>query len=385
MAFNDDTVRVPYYGSGSIDQKPPFRATGRGFAVDVPDHFKAGQFNSNASLAADVRGSSSPEKIYLFVNRVSTGWSLSGEHGQTRQSRAFYPRNLSQGDFLIEGIAASQTEFDRLVEFVLGHHMRIVGPDHDQVESANQTRSARFMMGTPGAYADSKQGPEVGRFYSTDTGTRRFASPGHPRTYRHAPPIYWDVAITGMAAGHERFKFFPTFQLTCKVLNDHLQSDSDVEFSIMNAVDYAQIFREFGHPLPEGVVPFSGDLDKSTQQRLQYSGTGGVGGAGTGAAGGLGNWAPGGDASPYASQIAAQAPPLDNPTAGNPIKATFTGCIPPDPGREYFGEFKDEKRVFGVGRDQSGNNEPNCAQLAPHIHVKYRNPPGGGDTRTVYV
>jgi len=368
--FNDETNRTPYYKSGSVDQKPPFRATGLGFAVDLPTNFKAGQFNSNASLAADVRapdGSTHLEKVHLFVYRVSTAWTLTGEHGQTRQSRAFYPRNLTQGDFLIEGITASQTEFDKLVEFSQAHHLRIVGQDDARVESPNQTRSARFMMGVAGRYTDQRA--EVGRSYTTDTGTRRFASPGRPRTYRHAPPIYWDVAITSVPAGHERFKFFPMFQLTCKVLNDHLQSDSDVEFSIMNEVDYVQIFREFGHPLPEGVVTFSGDLDKSTQQKLQFSGTGGATGAGTGGGGGLGGWALGDYAYPVASNAQykgradAAAPGLSKPAEGNAIKAKLG--LPQD-GKQYFGQW---------ARLRADNTvDPN------DIWVKYRDPPNAGNT-----
>lgn len=113
-----------------------------------------------------------------------------------------------------------------------------------------------------------------------------------------------------------------------------------------------------------------------------------VGGGASGGAGGanMGNWAPGeGLPSQYAAQVAAQAPALDNPAEGNPIKAKFPGCVPPTPGKQYYGALMDEGRVFGVGHYQDGNVEPNCSTLAPHIHIKYRNPPGAGNTTTVYI
>ena len=110
-----------------------------------------------------------------------------------------------------------------------------------------------------------------------------------------------------MAAGHERFKFQPTFQLTCKVLNDRLQTDSDVEYSIMRALDYQQVFREFGHPLPEGAIPFTGDLGESTQTKAAFTGVAAAGTGGRKGGRGGADQSPGsaGQCYGYESQIAA--------------------------------------------------------------------------------
>jgi hypothetical protein len=269
MAFRrpTDDDRLPFYAKGTVDRKPPFRATGQGLSVVDPGAKAASEITSNASLSANVtaaNGSKYLEKIYLYVARVSTGWSLSGDFAQALKSRSFYPRNLSQGDFVIEGICPSQDEYDKLVEFVQAHHLRIVddSTDQDFSESADQTESVKFRM----------------------------APSGRPGTYRHAPKISWDVAVTNIAAGHERFKFQPAFTLTCKVLNDDLQGDDDVEFDIMTNLEYKQVFTDaFGdlyHPTATGPA-FSAALAPDTQTKWDFTG-GGNGEAGTGGGGGGG-------------------------------------------------------------------------------------------------
>jgi hypothetical protein len=360
---------------------PPFRATGRGLAVDNT-RFEATADNANAVLTAQTRGpSTSPvERFYLFVTRVRTGWSLAGETGQTRDSRAFYPRNLSQADVVIEGISPSQHQFDKLVEFVQSHHLRIVSDqynDTDRTDSPDQTQSVTFTMGRPAATDDND-----------------FARGGARKqnTYRHAPAIRWDLAITRIDAGHERFQFQPRWALTCKVLNDRLQQDKDVEFEIarLTAADYGNIFTDrLDSPLPEG-PDFSAALPKNTQEHVTFSGVGGGGGTG-GAGSTIGNNAPGDPSTmgPYQAQIAAQAPGYSDPAIDElkkhyPPYASYGAgwpCVPPELGKCWFGGMKDEGRVFGAGHDQSGTNEPNCQTMPPHIHVKYRQ----GGTVPVFI
>jgi hypothetical protein len=350
--FPEDSKRIPFYKKGSVDRKPPFRATGRGLMVDKPS-FKATEYNANAVLTATIQapvGAAYLEKFYLFVTRVATGWTLSGEHGQTLSSRAFYPRNLSQTDLVIEGICPSQHEYDKLVEFVQAHHLRIVGMEAAQetFETPNQTNSVNFRMARPGNRAN---------------------------TYRHAPRIDWDVAITSVSSGHERFVFAPTFQLTCKVLNDKLQPAADVEFDIMRDLDYAQVFGDMFNPLPQGAIQITGQLPHNTQLKRLLN-TSGAGGGGGGGRGGL-DQSPGSPPDPaWAGPIAAAAEALSNPAAGDPIKKQFSGCIPPDPGRQYMA-------YDGISK----GNGPHGVEIVDgnKIRVKYRDPPGAGNTIHVTV
>lgn len=71
----------------------------------------------------------------------------------------------------------------------------------------------------------------------------------------------------------------------------------------------------------------------------------------------------------YAPLIAAQAPGRSCP--GTP---TPPGAIPNDPTKEYFGQCGDSN-VCNIYTDSKGQ----------YISVKYRNPPGRGDTRQVYI
>ena len=356
MAFNYNPKEIRFFKDHG-DKKPPFRATGKGLAVD--HRFRPDQFTANASLTARLSDGSAGQKFYLFVDRVSTAWSLSGETAQARQSRSFYPRNLSQADFLIEGICPSQAEYDRLVEFVQAHHLRItdVGDNPTIDDTPNQTSSVSFMMGKP---------RDPGAAGGFDQARR-----GRPGTYRHAPSIFWDVAVTSIAAGHERFKFQPAFSLTCKVLDDRLQSNKEIEYDIMKALtynfgDYRDAFGTLGNPTAATDPRFTtlGTLVASTQQRLTFD-------AGSGGSGG-GGFAPGDPSWPVASnaqyigRAAAAAQALSNPEAGQKIKDTFTGCVPPDPGKQYFGQWNDLR--------SDGTVDPD------NIVVKYRDPPGGGNT-----
>lgn len=352
MAFDYDPQRIPYYKKGSVDKKPPFRATGRGLNVDKPS-FKADEFNSNAVLTASIEapeGASYLAKFYLFVTRISTGWSLAGETGQALSSRAFYPRNLSQSELLIEGICPSQHEYDKLVEFVQAHHLRIVGNEaaaeiYD--DTPNQTSSVNFRMARPGNRAG---------------------------TYRHAPKIDWDVAITNIAAGHERFVHAPTFQLVCKVLNDRRQPSRDVEFSIMRDLDYQQVFGDLFNPLPAGAIQITGQLEQSTQSKLTLSTGGGITDS---------HDRRGLDQSPgsppderWVGPIAARAEGLSNPSAGDPIKKQFSNCIPDTPGKQYMA-------YDGISK----GNGPHGVEIVDgnKIRVKYRDPPGAGNTLEVEV
>lgn len=209
-----------------VHQPPPFRATGKGWFNTLPD-FPASAKNANGCLlnqgADPTQGTL--YKTYLFVNGIETGWQLAGERAQTVTSRSFYPRNLTQDEMSIYGQMANQHEFDRLVEFVLHHQHTILKAD----DVLDEIPAVRFTLFRPVA----------------------------GRTFDHFRALSYQVAVTDIEAGAERFKNAPEFRITCKVLNDYLQTKPEVQDQFSRKIDYKSIFGDYTNPDPSisGTAP----------------------------------------------------------------------------------------------------------------------------------
>ena len=204
---------------------PPFRATGLGWFNRYPG-FAANANNANASLTNRATSVSNDDlyKCWLFVNAIQTGWKLSGETGQAQLGRVFYPRNLTQDQLSIEGIVASQYEFDKLVEFVQHHHFSQMRPQ--------------------GVVAQSLDG---NTYPSVDFALFK---PANSMTFDGFQPIRYSVVIEDMDAGHERFKNFPTYIMTCKVVYDYLQPQYQIQQDIKSSITRKQIFGKADNPSP---------------------------------------------------------------------------------------------------------------------------------------
>lgn len=204
-------------------QTPAFRAQGQGWFNKLP-HFPATAANANAAMTNRAAADNSPSrKIYLFVNSVQTGWSLSGSTGQGAMGRVFYPRNLTQDEFVVEGIVANQYEYDRIVQFVEFHHRTQMLP---------QTAVPQNLTG------DS--------FYS---GVEFLLfKPQGQHSLDMFKPLRYLTVITDIAAGHERFKNFPIYSLQCKVLYDYLGTNIEVDQQINKIVSRQQIFGNAANP-----------------------------------------------------------------------------------------------------------------------------------------
>lgn len=229
------------------NQPPPFRATGRGYFNRLPD-FPATERIANGLLKNKATAVTHPlHKIYLFVDAVETGWQLTGKTTQAQTSRNFYPMNMAQDDLVIYGSVANQYEYDRLVEFVLHHHLSQFNPSSQQ---------ATTLDGDAAYYACQFQ-----LFRPTSGGTN------------FSPPMNYGCVITDISAGHERFKNYPTWQMTCKVTFDHLDQGTITS----RQLDYWTTFKDvYGDALPP-VMSTGKDASsqdkKKKQQTTQTSNT----------------------------------------------------------------------------------------------------------------
>lgn len=214
----------PSFNKPGTGDPPPFRATGKGWFNRYPD-FAANAMNANASLTNRATSPSNTEfyKIYLFVNSIETGWKVAGETGQGPVSRVFYPRNLTQDELVIQGLVASQYEYDRIVQFVEHHHYSQIKPQGKiaQTYDGNSYPSVDFALFKP---TNSK----------IDTYT----------------PMRYSIVVLNIEAGHERFLNYPTYNLTCKVVYDYLGPRYEIQQDITSRINRRQIFGAASNPSP---------------------------------------------------------------------------------------------------------------------------------------
>jgi len=329
--------------------------TGEGLMVTSPG-LKATSLNANGVLS--VRGAqedNARDKLYLFIDRVTTSWAVSGGYAQSVLSRTWIPRSLVMSDLTITGQVANQHEYDLLVKFVRDNMRNsLVQPDIIYEDNISiQVPYLEFKMFEPG----------ISHQYAVQNNVRRY-------TYNHIPNagaarrIHMYVMPINVAAGHERFKFSPAFTLTCKVLWDSgdPDADRDVVLSTMRELDYQQIFGVLHHPTPEG-PELNPSLPTSTYTGSSRSGTGAGGGGGDFS----GNTPP----VEYAETIAAHAPDLTDKIGGPSLKAAAPGPkFPEDPNKQYFAAM-------------ANNGFPGTGNRAGKINVKYRDPPS--DSNTIWI
>lgn len=219
------------------NQPPAFRATGKGYFNQLP------RFPADAKIANGVLvnratpPSNALHTLYLFVDAVETGWQLSGETTQSQTARNFYPRNMAQDELTISGTVANQYEYDRIVEFIQHHHL-------------SQFNSGLIVaQGLDGN--GNYPGVDFKLFRPQAGGTNS------------VPRMFYTVVITDIAAGHERFMNYPTYQLTAKVTYDHLQKDESVDQSLNYLTTVKDVY---GNVLPP-VLSNGNSNPKNQKQR----------------------------------------------------------------------------------------------------------------------
>lgn len=224
----------PQFNAPASGQPSPFSPTGKGLQNKYPD-FPATAQNANASITnlATSRSNDDLYKLWLFVDAVETGWSLAGEHGQGQLGRVFYPRNMSQDVFSVEGSCANQYEYDRIVHFVEHHHFSQMRPQGAKAQSldANNYPSVDFML----------------------------FKPPMTSTYNGFDPLYFSVVIQSINAGHERFQHFPSFVLTCKVVYDYLEPKYQIQQDITARITRQTVFGTATSPGAATASTGSGD------------------------------------------------------------------------------------------------------------------------------
>lgn len=222
-----------------VGQPPPFRPTGQGWFNTVPN-FPANELIANGVLVNHgLQPTHKYYKIYLFVNSTETGWNLTGQTTQAQTSRNFYPRNMTQDDLVVTGAVANQYEYDRLVAFVQS--------------SQHSNFSALAFTGT--------QDP---RNYPGRTSFKLFR-PQKDAALDVFKPLFYDLVITNITAGHKRFMNFPTWQLTCKVVNDHLDgNNTDYETDLNYQISIKDVYGDVKNP-----SPMSQGKDSSSKKAAQ--------------------------------------------------------------------------------------------------------------------
>jgi hypothetical protein len=182
---------------------PPFRATGRGYFNKLPN-LEATKRTATASLVNIGLDKADKNKVmYLFVTGIRTGWEVAGTYGQSAGARTFYPRNLTQQDFTIEGVVGNQHQYDRLVEFIIAHHQSATDVKHPRDDVG--TTALRFRLHP----------------YRVNTGRKDRAGNTIYQTIYSG--LSFDGYILNIRAGHERFMNAPTYQINMRISDDHLQ------------------------------------------------------------------------------------------------------------------------------------------------------------------
>lgn len=159
--------------------------------------------------------------VNLWLNKVSTGWNLSGSYGQAQKNRIFYPRNLSQQPITIEGQMPNQHEYDKLVMFVKTHHQLALNSG-TKVQQALTFALPAALIKLPGT---SLSPYRADAYYDSGSIVRRY--------YRH---MYVDGYITGIQAGHPRWNFMPKFTMDLLVSYDYLDEKVELASQLTNLI-----------------------------------------------------------------------------------------------------------------------------------------------------
>lgn len=203
----------------------PFDATGRGWVNQSPHRVRANAANATAMLINQARPDAPNNQIYLFLNRIETGYSLGVSFGQGPRGRQVYPLNVTQDDIIATGQCVNQHEKDLLVQFVTKHHETTIS-------------GGKNGMGQPCTL--------ILFGYKFDTGTLN--KDGSRRYHVQFEPWKYDVYITDIDAGHERYKFAPDFTLRMAVANDYLQERVEIQADINDVLQkrYQQSLKSGG-------------------------------------------------------------------------------------------------------------------------------------------
>lgn len=209
----------------------PFKATGSGYLNDIarlaPDSVNATAKLENTALALNDPNRS----IYLWIVEVTTGYQLGIETGQGQRGRAHYPRHVQQSDIQIQGITASQFQKDQLVEFISRSQHTVF-----------ETSSKGLITPPP---TTQLLGHLTFTLYPHIYDTPVPQGQGQQQII-HYEPWNYKVQATNIDAGHERFQFAPTYNLTLLVIDDLLQDNVEVSYELLKRLDKnykANLFR----------------------------------------------------------------------------------------------------------------------------------------------
>jgi hypothetical protein len=211
-----------------------FEAKGRGYFNQLPHRIVPTERNATAMFINKmIVDDASPWKQRpLWITAINTGYNLSVNYGQGPQGRTTYPHNLQQTNIVLTGITPNQYEYDKIVEF------------------ATRANHNLLNFKDPGGLQNGIPAIEL-RLYSYFYGQKSWALSADQHTQQRTQEYegwLYDVAIENIEAGHERTKFAREYQISCIVINDHLQDRTAVSDDVFDALyrDYIQGLLPFG-------------------------------------------------------------------------------------------------------------------------------------------
>lgn len=166
--------------------------------------------HANAPTAEDGGASGfllrpSGAQIDLWITEVAADFSLSGEQGQSRMLREFFPHSFNDVTLKVTGNVASTQEYNRLAMFVREHHWSAL-QNINSGSSADQTIT--FVL------------------YNTYSGGRTWPTSSTTK----GPHRPWSVTgyIKSVAAGAVRWEVAPAFTLEFIVTTSVLSGNTGI-------------------------------------------------------------------------------------------------------------------------------------------------------------
>jgi hypothetical protein len=108
---------------GSIDQgyyvTLPYETDGSGKPMDPANHRPSGNLTSRGT---------NPGSIELWITQAQISFQMGGSTGQSKRLREFFPRNLVQPVWTIQGIVPNSYQLQRLGEFIRSTHFDALNP-----------------------------------------------------------------------------------------------------------------------------------------------------------------------------------------------------------------------------------------------------------------
>lgn len=234
----------------------------------------AEQGGSSGNLYSPTLGA----KVEMWITDISADFSISGEIGQSRMLREFFPHSFNDVTLQITGNVASTQEYNRLAAFVRQAHWQGLA-NVNNGDASDQTLTFTLYNNTPTAW---KLAPHTTDVAITGDPAGALAQGLTTAKGAHRP---WVVTgyIQEMQAGAERWEVAPQFTIdfivTTSALTAHtgLWSDTAARGSVLKS--FLQLFSDTklynnGNYVTSPIAPPTPPQNQSVQKVIEAVGQG---------------------------------------------------------------------------------------------------------------